>query len=41
MQIRDAAGDDVAVSDAAWQCLVIHTAPLDAACEGESDPVAG
>ncbi len=41
MQIRDAAGATVAVSDAGWQCLVIHTAPLDKACEDAADPVAG
>ena len=41
LQIRDAAGGTVAVSDADWQCLVIHTAPLDKACEGEANPVAG
>lgn len=40
-QIRDAAGETVAVSNADWQCLIIHTAPLDKACENESDPVAG
>ncbi|WP_417601508.1 PEBP family protein [Pararhodobacter oceanensis] len=40
-QIRNAAGDTVVVSDAAWQCLVVHTAPLDAACEDAADPVAG
>lgn len=41
VQIRDAAGELVAVSDDAWRCLVIHTAPLDRSCEGESNPVAG
>lgn len=41
VQIRDAMGETVAVSDAAWQCLVIHTAPLDKSCESERDPVAG
>ncbi len=41
VQIRDAAGKTVAVSNADWQCLVIHTAPLDKSCEGAANPVAG
>ncbi|PJI84420.1 hypothetical protein BC777_3478 [Yoonia maricola] len=41
LQIKDAAGDTVAISDDGWQCLVIHTAPLDKSCENESNPVAG
>ncbi|MDO6588895.1 PEBP family protein [Loktanella sp. D2R18] len=41
VQIMDAAGDTVVVSDASWQCLVIHTAPLDKSCESEENPVAG
>jgi hypothetical protein len=41
VQIKDSSGDTVVVSDAAWQCLVIHTAPLDKACEGAANPVAG
>ena len=41
LQIRDAEGATVAVSNADWQCLVIHTAPLDKSCEGETKPVAG
>ncbi|WP_417243190.1 PEBP family protein [Celeribacter sp.] len=41
VQIKDAAGQTAVVSDAAWQCLVIHTAPLDKTCEAEKDPVAG
>lgn len=41
VQIRDAAGTTVAVSDAGWQCQVIHTAPLDKSCEDEANPVAG
>jgi len=41
LQILDEAGDPVAVSDDGWQCLVIHTAPLDKSCETSSDPVAG
>ncbi|GAA3868212.1 PEBP family protein [Celeribacter arenosi] len=41
LQIMDAAGATVAVSDASWQCLVIHKAPLDKSCENEADPVAG
>lgn len=41
LQIRDAAGVTVAVSDADWRCLVIHAAPQDKSCEGETNPVAG
>lgn len=41
VQIRDAAGATVTVSNANWQCLVIHTAPLGKSCEGEVNPVAG
>ena len=41
VQIMDSNGDLTAVSDADWQCLVIHTAPLDKSCEDESNPVAG
>ncbi|WP_299375768.1 PEBP family protein [uncultured Tateyamaria sp.] len=41
LQIRNAAGETVVVSDDTWQCQVIHTAPLDKSCEDESDPVAG
>ncbi|QPM90867.1 PEBP family protein [Pseudooceanicola algae] len=41
LQIKDASGQEVAVSDDAWQCLVTHTAPLDKSCEDASDPVAG
>jgi hypothetical protein len=40
-QIKDSAGAPVAVSNSAWQCLVIHTAPLDKSCEAEANPVAG
>lgn len=41
LQIKDTTGETIAVSDADWQCLVIHTAPLDKSCESEADPVAG
>lgn len=41
LQIRDASGATVVVSNSDWQCHVIHTAPLDKSCEGEDDPVAG
>jgi len=41
VQIRNAAGETVVVSNDDWQCHVIHTAPLDKSCEDESDPVAG
>lgn len=38
-QVRDASGALAAVTDAAWECLVIHRAPLDVACADEADPV--
>lgn len=41
LRIRDAQGETVVVSDANWQCHVIHTAPLDKSCESAGDPVAG
>ena len=41
VQIADADGGTVAASDASWRCLVVHTAPLDTACEGEANPIAG
>lgn len=36
-----ASGEAVAVTNAAWRCLVIHDAPLDRACEDEAEPVPG
>ena len=42
MQLTETStGDVVAVSNADWQCLVIHEAPLDKSCENESNPIAG
>lgn len=42
MQLTDMSrGNVVAVSNADWACTVIHQAPLDKSCEGESNPVAG
>ncbi|MEO9516104.1 MAG: PEBP family protein [Paracoccaceae bacterium] len=41
VQIMDANGETVAVSNDGWQCLAIHSAPLDKSCERSSDPVAG
>lgn len=40
-QIMDSSGNLAVVTNANWQCHVIHTAPLDKSCEGSSDPVAG
>jgi hypothetical protein len=37
----ETSGKVVAVSNDSWKCLVIHEAPLDKACENESNPVAG
>ena len=36
-----ATGATIAVTDAAWRCLVTHDAPLDRACEDEDEPVPG
>ncbi|PSL20454.1 PEBP family protein [Shimia abyssi] len=41
LQVLSAGGDVAAVSDASWQCLVIHKAPLDKTCARGSAPVAG
>lgn len=41
LQVKTAAGQTVAVSDQAWQCLVIHEAPLQKSCAKERNPVAG
>ncbi|MGB1253919.1 MAG: hypothetical protein ACPG8W_25140, partial [Candidatus Promineifilaceae bacterium] len=42
MQLTDTGtGDVVSVSNGDWACLVIHEAPHDKSCEGESNPVAG
>lgn len=41
LQIADQSGALVAVSNDGWQCLVIHSAPLDKSCENASNPVAG
>ena len=42
MQLTDTGtGDVVAVSGGDWACQVVHEAPLDKSCEGESNPVAG
>lgn len=41
LQIRDANGNAVAVTDANWKCMVTHNAPSDKSCAKESNPVAG
>lgn len=42
MQLADLGTGNIAVvSNADWACTVIHEAPLDKACENESNPVAG
>ncbi|NOK61587.1 MAG: hypothetical protein GFH27_549311n6 [Chloroflexi bacterium AL-W] len=42
MQLTDmSTGNVVAVSNADCDCMVIHEAPLDKACESESNPLAG
>jgi hypothetical protein len=41
-QFRDAqSGEVVAVTNSEVRCLVVHRAPIDRSCEGESSPVAG
>ncbi len=41
-QLTDtAAGSVVAVTNAAWKCLVVHEAPLHKSCAKEANPVAG
>jgi hypothetical protein len=41
LQIKDQSGKPVAFSNGEWQCLVVHSAPLDKSCESEANPVAG
>jgi len=41
VQIKNSNDDVVAISDAAWRCLVIHEAPLIKNCADESNPVPG
>ena len=41
LQIKDANGRTVAVTDNAWKCMVVHRAPVDKSCAEESNPVAG
>lgn len=41
LQVKDGAGQTVAVSNSGWRCLVIHEAPLDKACADERDPQPG
>ena len=40
-QIRNGAGETVAVTDGDWQCFVTHFAPVDTACADEANPMAG
>ena len=41
LQIKNAAGETVIISNEEWQCNVIHFAPLDKSCESEANPEAG
>ena len=41
LQIKDANGATVAVTDERWNCIVTHRAPTDKSCEKEDNPVAG
>ena len=41
LQIKDASGNTVVVTDEGWKCMVAHRAPMDKSCAKESNPVAG
>ncbi|MCP5038555.1 MAG: PEBP family protein [Rhodobacteraceae bacterium] len=41
LQVMNADGSVMAVSDDGWKCLVVHEAPLNKACEAADNPVAG
>lgn len=41
LQIKDASGATVAVTDDKWMCMVTHRAPTDKSCEKQDSPVAG
>ena len=36
---EEATGEVVALSNADWRCLTLHTAPLDKTCEDSADPL--
>jgi hypothetical protein len=41
-QFTDAAtGRSIAVTDSSWRCVPTHSAPLDAACAAQAQPIAG
>ena len=41
LQIKDASGETVVVSNSDWVCKVIHEAPLDKSCAKEREPRVG
>ena len=41
VQIKDSSDNVVAISNAAWRCMVIHEAPLHKSCADDSNPVPG
>ncbi len=41
LQIKDASGNSVAVTNNKWKCMVTHRAPVDKSCAKELSPVAG
>jgi len=41
LQIKDASGKTVAVSNSDWRCMVTHEAPLNKSCAKDRNPVAG
>lgn len=41
LQIKDASGMTVAVTDGGWKCMVAHRAPVNKSCAKEGNPVAG
>tara|TARA_R110001606_G_scaffold11354_6_gene49310 strand:- start:22702 stop:23358 length:657 start_codon:yes stop_codon:yes gene_type:complete len=41
LQIKDANGKTVAVTNDGWKCMVTHHAPVSKSCAEESNPIAG
>jgi len=41
LQVKNADGETVAITDSKWKCMVVHRAPLDKTCAKEDNPVAG
>ncbi len=41
VQVKDASGETIAVTNSEWKCLVTHRAPIEKSCAQESNPIAG